>query len=186
MTIWRLSYSVSPYSNSYRRDSRLVITDYVSVETFLFRVAGQIGLEFQKVEQLTPDDRKWPIFILTIPNSTPSNGSPHCCFTDISTWYLCAARTGRTSLSARSSLTAASKRAAHRTSSACRLHICALSTALRAHRMSSVSHAPLFNRTVQVLFTSDEEIGSPIFSLFVPSPFFLSALALDEGICSPY
>ena len=51
------------------------IPDYVSVETFLFRVAGQIGLEFQKVEQLTPDGRKCPIFILTLPNSTPSNGS---------------------------------------------------------------------------------------------------------------
>ena len=65
-------------------------------------------------------------------------------------------------------------------------YLCTLDRLLREHRMSSVSHAPLFNRTVHVLFTSDEVIGSPIFSLFVPSPFFRSAFALDEGICSPY
>ena len=163
------------------------VPDYVSVETFLFRVARQIGLEFQKVEQLTPDGRKWPIFILTLPGSTPSNGSlllhGHFDVVPVRSENWSHDPFGAELVDGR-----IYARGAQDMKCVSIAYLCALDRLLRAHHMSSAYHTPLFNRSVYVLFTSDEEIGSPTFSQFVLSPFFRSlrpAFALDEGICSP-
>ena len=123
------------------------VPDYVSVETFLVQLAGQIGLSFQKVEQLTPDCRKWPIFILAIPGSNPSNGSlllhGHFDVVPVSSENWKHDPFGAELVDGR-----IYARGSQDMKCVSIAYLCALDRLLHSNRTSSASHIPLFNRTV--------------------------------------